>query len=89
MTIAYSMTKISSKRGTSTSESKDGKSNWAGKEFKEYQDHRKEDTKDEEITSARGTSTSKVEETIGHSCDCDHSGMKKSTKRGTSSETIE
>ena len=89
MTIAYSMTEISSNRGTSKKNVDDKKSNWAGKEFKEYQDQRKEDTKDEEITSARGTSTSKVEETIGHSCDCDHSGMKKSTKRGTSSETIE
>lgn len=83
------MTEISSNRGTSKKNVDDKKSNWAGKEFKEYQDQRKEDTKDEEITSARGTSTSKVEETIGHSCDCDHSGMKKSTKRGTSSETIE
>ena len=83
------MTEISSNRGTSKKNVDNKKSNWAGKEFKEYQDQRKEDTKDEEITSARGTSTSKVEETIGHSCDCDHSGMKKSTKRGTSSETIE
>jgi len=83
------MTEISSNRGTSKKNVDNKKSNWAGKEFKEYQDQRKEDTKDEEITSSRGTSTSKVEETIGHSCDCDHSGMKKSTKRGTSSETIE
>ena len=83
------MTEISSNRGTSKKNVDDKKSNWAGKEFKEYQDQRKEDTKDEEISSSRGTSTSKVEETIGHSCDCDHSGMKKSTKRGTSSETIE
>ena len=83
------MTEISSNRGTSKKNVDNKKSNWAGKEFKEYQDQRKEDTKDEEISSSRGTSTSKVEETIGHSCDCDHSGMKKSTKRGTSSERIE
>jgi|TARA_R110000824_G_scaffold36383_4_gene113151 hypothetical protein len=83
------MTEISSNRGTSKKNVDNKKSNWAGKEFKEYQDQRKEDTKDEEISSSRGTSTSKVEETIGHECNCDHSGMKKSTKRGTSSETIE
>ena len=89
MTIAYSMTKISSKRGTSTSESKDGKSNWAGKEFKEYQDQRKEETQDESVSTGRGTSTEKVSELKSEECGCSHSGMKKSTKRGTDSEVIE
>lgn len=83
------MTEISSNRGTSKKNVDNKKSNWAGKEFKEYQDQRKEDTKDEEISSSRGTSTSKVEETIGHESNTDSSGMKKSTKRGTSSERIE
>lgn len=83
------MTDISSNRGTSTKKVDNKKSNWAGKEFKEYQDKRKEETKDEEITTGRGTSTEKVSEMKSDGCDCNHSGMKKSTKRGTDSETIE
>ena len=38
------MTEISSNRGTSKKTVDDKKSNWAGKEFKEYQDQRKEET---------------------------------------------
>ena len=83
------MTEISSNRGTSKKTVDDKKSNWAGKEFKEYQDQRKEETQDESVSTGRGTSTEKVSELKSEECGCSHSGMKKSTKRGTDSEVID
>ena len=65
MCFLHIMAKITRTGGRGTSSTKvdsDEKSNWAGDEFKEYQEKRKDETGDETVVTGRGTSSVNVDD---------------------------
>ena len=57
------MTKVTTNRGTSTTEvDAESSKNWSGKKFKKFQKDRLEKISDEELTTNRGTDTVKAED---------------------------
>lgn len=79
------MAKIIKNRGTSSSETDDVESNWAGEKFKKYQQDKKQQAAEESITSGRGTSSKQLKD-IPDTELPDTKGVSKSTKRGTERE---
>ena len=81
------MTKVTSKRGTSTINAENVK-NWAGETFKQFQKERLETAgKDTMLSQKRGTSTIAAKD-IPDVPAQDLKGQKITTKRGTSTETL-
>jgi|TARA_B100001079_G_scaffold250714_1_gene242481 hypothetical protein len=81
------MTKITSKRGTSTINAENVK-NWAGETFKQFQKEQlKAAGKDTMLSQKRGTSTIAAKD-IPDVPAQDLKGQKVTTKRGTSTETL-
>jgi hypothetical protein len=81
------MTKITSKRGTSTINAENVK-NWAGETFKQFQKEQlKAAGKDTMLSQNRGTSTITAKD-IPDVPAQDLKGQKVTTKRGTSTETL-
>ena len=81
------MTKITSKRGTSTTNAENVK-NWAGETFKQFQrEQLKAAGKDTMLSQKRGTSTIAAKD-IPDVPAQDLKGQKVTTKRGTSTETL-
>ena len=80
------MGKITSNRGTSTTEVDDDSSqNWAGKKFKKYQKERLEKAGDATLTKNRGTSTESAQDIPETELP---EAKKLTTKRGTSTEEV-
>lgn len=81
------MTKVTSKRGTSTINAENVK-NWAGETFKQFQKEQlKAAGKDTMLSQKRGTSTIAAKD-IPDVPAQDLKGQKITTKRGTSTETL-
>ena len=81
------MTKVTSKRGTSTINAENVK-NWAGETFKQFQKEQlKAAGKDTMLSQKRGTSTIAAKD-IPDVPAQDLKGQKITTKRGTSVETL-
>ena len=81
------MTKVTSKRGTSTINAENVK-NWAGETFKQFQKEQlKAAGKDTMLSQKRGTSTIAAKD-IPDVPAQDLKGQKVTTKRGTSTETL-
>lgn len=83
--LIKSMTKITSGRGTSTTEVDDESSqNWAGKKFKKYQKEKLEEAGDSTISTNRGTGTVSTEDIPETELP---EAKKLVTKRGTSTSS--
>ena len=81
------MTKVTSKRGTSTINAENVK-NWAGETFKQFQKEQlKAAGNDTMLSQKRGTSTIAAKD-IPDVPAQDLKGQKVTTKRGTSTETL-
>ena len=80
------MTKITSGRGTSTTEVDDESSqNWAGKKFKKYQKEKLKEAGDATLSKNRGTSTESAKDVPETKLP---EAKKITTKRGTSTKEV-
>ncbi|MFB5604921.1 MAG: hypothetical protein ACE5R5_00600 [Nitrosarchaeum sp.] len=80
--------KIRSGRGTRIIEVDDEKSNWAGSDFKKFQESKKESSKDKYITVGRGTAKIKFGD-IQNTPTTSTKGMWVSSGRGTKKRKLD